>query len=200
MTVLSTLQLIYSLPFAIGLVLGIVGQRFYVHSRVAFLNKYRPKADGGPYHAGHISRMWIAGLATAGSLGYVLLSAELAHSESRSLSHRVEQCQAEMTESITSHLSALSQTVTIQERRSQLFQQFNVVETEWIDRLLTPPARLQGVSVSDQRWQDWVYDVTRIHTDRIAEINRQVGRLNERQRQLDRERLDHPLHAPGCQQ
>lgn len=192
------LELVYSLPFFLGLIIGICGQRCYVHARVYWLNKTRPRGDGNPHKASGISRVWAAGLVTAAVLGYVLLQSEQTHQETVGLAKDTQRCQAEFNTALRTRFLIGEQNDKLSREQRALFAEIDEVTGVWINRLINPPPQIAALAINDPRRQAWDLDVTRVYFERTTKIREQVAAVAAQQDGLVQERRDHPLPEPTC--
>lgn len=194
----AVLSIVWSLPFIIGMVVGIVGQRLYCRAKARWEDKHHPLPDGRHHVPPPINRVWIGGLIAAGCVAYVLSQAEQTHDDTVALSERTSQCQADLIASIDRgrDISAQNDALSIEQR--DLLAKSLDAGSEWVQRLLVLPPELADLDRTDPRVTQYGLDVTRAYYDRIGRYRARINEISDEQNKLAEERAQNNLPSPRC--
>lgn len=192
------LEVFYSLPFGLGLLLGVVGQRSYCYWRAWWLNKYRPNPDGTPHHAGGLSMSVLGGFVALAVVGYVLLQVSQTEDRYRQLADSVAACQIEFNDALLDRAKITGRNDELSRDQRNLLAELDELQGVWINRIITPPPEIAALDPTSPRRQAWNYDVTHVYADRSAKLRAKVADITEEQDRLAKERGDHPLPEPTC--
>lgn len=194
----NVLEIVWSLPFLLGITAGVLGYHCFAKARCRWRNKHRPRADGKPWRAPGVNRTVWGGLVAAGAVLYVLSQAQQAHDETVALSARTRTCQNALIASIVDNrkISAVNDDLSVRQR--DLFSLIDDAGAQWIDRLLNPPADIAALGPQDPRRQQYNIDATRHYFDRVGKYRAEVSKISEQQHVLAEERSKHLLPDPNC--
>ncbi len=190
--------IVFSMPFLVGMVAGVVAQRGYCWLVAWYQDRTHPLPEGKHRQPAPISRVWLAGIATFLVFGYILVQVNQTEESYRQLGRDVAACQKAYNE-VLSKRSAISQEndqLSIEQR--ELLARVDTAESVWIGQLINPPADIAELELDDPRRQSWNLDVTRVYVQRAERLNAMVEEITERQRELDAQRSANPLPAPTC--
>lgn len=195
---IDVLETIYSAPFLVGLLVGVIAERSYSHARARWMDRHHP-LDGCKHHTvSPISPMWVAGLVLAATLGYVLLQTNNTEERYRQLANNMESCQREFNSALAEQAAAMGQDNTLSRQQRKLLAERSQLESEWIESLIDPPPDIAKLPDIDPRRIAWAADVTRIYFGHAAALDKQIDAVSEQQVAMDAERRNHPLPDPTC--
>jgi hypothetical protein len=194
----AVLETIYSLPFLIGLLVGMGGQRAYCLIKARRADKRHPLPGGGHRRVGGISMTWVGGLVAVGVLGYVLLQVDQTETHYRQLGDEMRRCQIEFNTALRARAAITTENDQLSREQRDLLAESDEAESTWISRLINLPEDIASLTPDDPRRQDYGQTITRVYFERATKINLRITAISDRQRQLDQERLDHPLPEPTC--
>lgn len=194
----DALGIVFSLPFLIGMLVGVVAQRGYCWAVAKYQDHTNPLPRGQRHRPAAINRVWLAGIVTFVVFGYILVQVNQTEEKYRTLARDVAACQREFNEALSkrSAISTENDRLSIEQR--ELLAEVDTAEAGWINQLINPPSDIAALELDDPRRQAWNIDVTRVYVERTQQLNEQVSRIATRQRELDRERADNPLPTPTC--
>ena len=192
------LEIIYSAPFLVGLLVGVIAERSYSHARARWMDKHHPLGGRKHHHVAPISPMWIAGLVLAATLGYVLLQANNTEDRYRRLANDMATCQREFNTALAAQAAVMDEDNKLSRDQRKLLAERSQLESEWIEHLIEPPPDIAKLSDVDPRRIAWAADVTRIYFSHAAALDKQIDQVSEQQVVMDNERRDHPLPDPTC--
>ncbi|AYD82014.1 membrane protein [Mycobacterium phage Saguaro] len=195
----NVLSIVWSLPFLIGMVVGIVGQRLYYHLRARHEDKVNPLPDGRKRRVGGISSVWTGGMVAAFVLVYVLAQSQQTHDETVALAERTHQCQADLIASIERSRAISRENDELSMRQRDLLAELEELQAVWLGRIVNPePPEIAALDPNDPRRQSWAIDVTRVYQERSRTLRDEVASITERQAQLAKERAANELPGPRC--
>lgn len=192
------LNTIYSWPFWIGSACSMILWKLYCRQKARWLDRYHPLPNGAKHYVSHINRLWIAGLAMALSIGYILLTAQLAHDQTVALAHRVARCEAENYRQTKANIDLNAQNDVITRKQLELQRQYDRDTSEFWKSLLAPPGDLAHQSTDSPARQAWGMQVGALYQAQIDDLGTQFDGLVNQRKQLDYERAQHPLPEATC--
>lgn len=192
------LGMIYSIPFAVGLIIGLVAQRLVVWWRCCWLNKNRPRDNGRPHTVPSLSRVWCAGAVAVGVLGYILLQVGQTEGRYEHLAASVAACNRELIAAQKARSDLAAENDRLSREQRALLAESDEASNAWINRIVNPPPDIVGLELNDPRRQQWSLDVTRVYFERAGKINEKIYAIAVEQQKLDLTRAAHPLPEPTC--
>lgn len=195
---IHALSVIYSLPFVVGALIGILGQRLYCLSRARWLDRQHPLSDGRQHDPGGLNRVWLAGLVTAIVFGYVLLQTEQTHLDTVALSDKTRACQIEFNKALKDRAAITSKNDELSVRQRELLSQLNDASGTWINRLLNPPEDIARLDMNNPRRVAWNVDVTRTYYEWATKLRAETVAIRKEQTQVLAQRNANPYPEPTC--
>lgn len=195
----AVLELVYSFPFAAGLVAGVVGQRVYCHLVALYADRVHPLPNGKHRRVGAISRQWVGGLIAVLCVGYVLFQSQQTHDQTVALSQATRACQADLIRSIERGRSISAENDKLSVEQRDLLALLDEAGGIWINRLINPPEAIAKLEPDDPRRQAWGIDVTRVYYERATKLRERVNQIRVEQFRLAEERLRNELPPPNCE-
>ncbi|QPX62132.1 membrane protein [Mycobacterium phage Indlovu] len=197
----NVLNIVWSLPFLIGMAVGIAGQRLYCRMRARHDDRVHPLPDGKKRDPGGINRMWIGGLIAAACVLYVLSQAQQTHDDTVRLSETTRQCQNDLIASIQRGREIQAENDDLSVRQRDLFADLEELQGVWLTRLVQPDnPEIAALDQNDPRRQHWAIDVTIVYNERAAKLRKEVRDITVRQAELAEQRTKNPLPSPRCGQ
>lgn len=194
----DVLEIIYSAPFLVGLLIGVIAERSYSHARARWMDRHHPLEGCKHRTVAPISPMWVAGLVLAATLGYVLLQTNNTEERYRQLANNMEICQREFNTALAAQAAVMDQDNTLSRQQRKLLAERSQLESEWIEHLIEPPPNIAKLPGIDPRRIAWAADVTRIYFGHAAALDKQIDAVSEQHVAMDTERRTHPLPDPTC--
>ncbi|AKF14280.1 hypothetical protein SEA_VINCENZO_18 [Mycobacterium phage Vincenzo] len=194
----AVLELVYSFPFATGLVVGVVGQRAYAHGVAKYQDVHHPLPSGRHRKVPGISRVWVAGLVLLATLGYVLLQTGQTEAKYRGLARSMYDCQREFNQALKARSQITTENDRISTQQRDLFTALDEAAGTLVDRQLNPPADIAALPMDSPRRLAWNEDVARVYYQRTSKLRGQIADLRAEQTRLQHERAAHPLPEPTC--
>ena len=194
----TLLDLLYSLPFSIGMVMGVVMMKAYKRVQCHYADAHRPLPGGRHRHPPSISRVWIGGLLTVAVLGYVILQVNTTEQRYKSLSEDVRHCQVEFQQALVARAKITTENDALLRQRVDLLQEYGRATSTWLGQLVAPPSDLADLAASDPKVGVWMAAVTRVYSDRANRITAHMDAIGNRLEQLEQDRLAHPLPSATC--
>ncbi|AER48932.1 hypothetical protein CM14_gp18 [Mycobacterium phage Acadian] len=194
----SVLSLLYSMPFAIGLLAGIAGMKVFQHAQCRIADAHHPLPGGRHRHPAPISRVWLGGFLTVAVLGYVLLQVTQTEEHYKSLSQDVRRCQVEFQQAITARSKITSENDAIFRHRGDLMQEYGRATSLWLSQLVNLPPDIAELPQNDPRVIAWGQAVTQVYSEHAARINEKLDADSKRLDQLEQDRREHPLPQATC--
>ena len=195
---IAVLEIIYSTPFIVGLLVGVIAERSYSHARARWLDKRYPLSGRQHHLVAPISSMWIAGLVLTATLGYVLLQTNITETRYLRLVGDMEWCQHEFNSALAAQAAVMDEDNKLSRDQRKLLAERSQLESEWIEHLIEPPPDIAKLSDIDPRRIAWAADVTRIYFSHAAALDKQIDQVSEQHVIMDTERRNHPLPDPTC--
>jgi len=179
---MTALDIVYSLPFLLGALVGLVLDRIIKCAEAKWLDKHDPLPDGKAHKPAGYSRTYVAALLAAMTLGYVLLTMIRTENNYEGLAQELADCQA---------INAQNDRLSREQR--DLFLDLNEAETSWLTRLVAPDSpEIAALDQNDPRREAWAIDVTIVYNERAGKLNEQIRAISDRQRALEAERAASP--------
>jgi hypothetical protein len=194
----NVLELIYSIPFLAGGLVGALGMKLYQRAVCRHLDKTHPLPSGERRRIPGLSRTWLGGLLTFAVLGYVLLQVNQTEAHYRQLGDEMRHCQIEFNAALNARAAITTENDELSRQQRDLLAESDEAESIWIDRLINLPEDIAGLPSTDDRVQQWGKAVTRVYFERIGHINAKITAISDRQQQLEQDRRNHPLPEPSC--
>lgn len=192
------LSLLYSLPFAIGLVVGIAGMKVYQHAQCKIADAHHPLPGGRRRHPAPISRVWVGGFLTIAVLGYVLLQVGQIEQRYKGLADNVQRCQVEFQQALVARSRITTENDQLSRQRQDLLQEYGRATSLWLSQLVNLPEDIADLPATDPRSIAWGQAVTRVYSEHALRINSKLNDIGKRQEQLEQDRRDHPLPQATC--
>lgn len=195
----NVLSIVWSLPFIVGLFVGIVGQRSWCYLKARHDDKVDPLPNGEKRRPGGISRVWLGGLIVAGVMVYILAQGQQTHDDTVALADKTAQCQRDLIASILRGREISQENDELSVKQRDLFAQLEELQGVWLTRLVAPddPA-IAELDNNDPRREHWAIDATIIYNERAAKLRAEVAKIAERQRELADAREKNELPDPRC--
>lgn len=192
------LELIYSFPFATGLLVGVAAQRVYSHAVVKYQDAHHPLPSGRRRYVPGISRVWLAGLLLLATLGYVLLQTGQTEAKYRGLARNMYDCQREFNQALKDRSRTTTENDRISMEQRDLFTALDDAAGTLVNRQLNPPPEIAALPMDSARRLAWNEDVARVYYERTMKVRGQIAALRDEQTRLQQERAAHPLPEPTC--
>ncbi|APQ42279.1 hypothetical protein PBI_RICH_18 [Mycobacterium phage Rich] len=194
----SVLSLLYSLPFIIGLAVGITGMKVYQHVQCKIADSHHPLPGGRRRHPAPISRVWLGGFLTLAVLGYVLLLVSNTEERYKTLSEDVRRCQIEFQQALVDRSRITGENDAIFRQRGDLMQEYGRATSLWLSQLVNLPPDIAELPQNDPRVIAWGQAVTQVYSQHTARINAKLDAASKRLEELEQDRHDHPLPQATC--
>lgn len=194
----AVLETIYSLPFAVGALIGAIVMRLYQKAQCRLADKRHPLPGGRKHRVPGVSTVWVGGLITVLVLGYVLLLVAQTEQHYKSLASEMRRCQIEFQTALIARSRITTENDQLSREQRDLLAESDQAESVWIDRLINLPSNIKELPQDDPRVTSYGQTVTRIYFERIGRINSRITEIDQRQAELDRDRTAHPLPEPSC--
>ena len=187
-----------SWSFFVGQVLGFAASRAWQLVKVCRLDKRRPLPDGkrrSKWRAVSVDPRWMAGAIAVAFLGWSVLQTnananenERIAGEAAATSQRTNDCFGRLIEAIVDsrkvtaandRIGADSDRLSKEER--QLLVDLARYQSEWLGRILDPPAEVKALEPGSPVRERYNLDVTRGFFNRAGEANRRVEAIHREQ-------------------
>lgn len=192
------LDQIYSWPCLIGAVLGLILQRLWRYAEAEYGNRHHPLPDGRKYYAAGLNMVWVAALVGFLTVGYVLLAATKAQSDTVALRDRLTSCQAEFQDALTLRANIAAQDSDLGNQISDLRVQQDDAMAQMMDRILNPPPDIAKLDVNNPRRLAWKTDVQIVWQDWTGKIRTHITGLTDQRKALAAQRAAHPIPELHC--
>ena len=201
---------LWSWSFLAGLVAGFVLNRSIALAHTCWLDRHRPLANGrkrSKWKALSFDRRWLVGLMAVAFLGWSVITTSQNATDVTNLSKRTADCQARLIVAITDsrkvtaeneRISADNDRLSKEER--QLLADLARYQSEWLGRILDPPADVKALERGSPIRERYNLDVTRGFFNRAGEINRRIDSIHRERAATERDRpTNRPaLPDPSC--
>lgn len=195
----AVLDIVWSIPFIIGMFVGIIGQRLYCRMAARHADKVDPLPDGSKREPGGISRVWLGGLIAAATLVYILSQGQQTHDDTVALAQRTANCQADLIRSIARGREIGDENDALSVQQRELFAQLEELQGVWLTRLVAPDnAEIAALDQNNPRREAWAIDATIIYNERAAKLRADVRKIADRQAELASQRKMNELPSPRC--
>lgn len=179
---MTALDIVYSLPFLLGAIVGLVLDRIIKCAEAKWLDKHRPNPDGTKHRPAGYSRTYVAGLAAAMVLGYVMLTMIRTEERYENLAQEVSDC---------AQIAAQNDDLSM--RMREWFLKRDETESAWLKRLVAPDdPEIATLKLDDPRRQEWGRVVSIIYNEEAAKINAEIRAIQDEQNRLVAERQAKP--------
>jgi hypothetical protein len=192
------LDMIYSIPFFSGAVIGLIFQRGWNRYKAHWEDVHHPNPDGTCHYPDQISRVWLAGLVLALSLGYVLMTAQVTHDQTIALTKRVAQCWQESYQSTRAQIKLNAENDLISRQQQELQRNYDRATSDWLKALVNPPGTLSTMDPNGPERRAWGLQITAEYQGKLDDLGKQSDSLVQRRNALDIERAQHPLPESTC--
>lgn len=192
------LDTLYSWPFWIGAVCGLVTWKLYCRQKARWLDRHYPLPGGEKHYVSHINRLWIAGLAMGLSIGYILLTAQKTHDQTVGLAHSVAHCWTESFQSTKAQIDLNAQNDGISRQQQNLQREYDRATSEWLKALVNPPGDLVDEDTNSPARKAWGLEATANYQLKLNDLGTQFDNLVNQRKTLDAERAQHPLPESTC--
>lgn len=196
--VIYILETIYSGPFLIGAACGAALWMLYCRQKARYLDRHNPLPGGRRRAIARMSRQWIAGLAAALSLGWVLLATDRAETNTTKLNAEVTRCWTETYLQIKTQVQINAENDAIVRKQQELQRDYDRATSDWLKALIQPPGILADLPTTDQRRQQYGIDITARYQLRLNDLGAQADDLTAQRDALDKQREAHPLPEARC--
>lgn len=194
----GVLDIVYSLPFVAGMVVGIAGMRFYQWLKCRWEDRHNPLPGGAHHRPAGINRVYLAGLLVLAVVGYILLQTGQTERHYKSLAASVAQCQREFNGALKARSEISNQNDKLSIEQRELLAKSLDAQAEWINRLLILPPDLADLPRTDTRVEQYGLDVTRVFFDRVGKYQKRINEITAEQASLIAQRQANPLPEPNC--
>lgn len=194
----SVLEVLYSLPFVAGLVVGIVGMRVYQWLQCRHQDRVHPLPGGGHRHPAKINRVYLAGLLVLAVTGYVLLQTGQTERHYKSLAQNVAECQREFNAALRQRAEISTQNDALSIEQRDLLAKSLDAGSEWVNKLIILPPDLADLPRTSPRVEQYGIDVTRAYYERIGKYRTRINEISAEQQRLADQRAANPLPQPNC--
>lgn len=194
------LEVVYSLPFAAGMVVGILGQRLYCWLKARHEDRVHPLPNGQHRHIPSINRVYLAGLLVAAIVGYILVQVGQTEAHYKDLASSVSACQREFNEALTKRAAITAKNDELSIRQRALLAELDELQGVWLGRLINPPDDIADLDPSHPRRQQYGIDVSRVYFERANGLRAEVRAITAEQEGLAEQRSRNPLPEPRCGQ
>ncbi|AHN84132.1 hypothetical protein SEA_HAMISH_17 [Mycobacterium phage Hamish] len=194
----SVLEVVYSLPFAVGLLCGILGQRAYCYGRAWYKDRNDPLPNGRHRTVAGISKVWVGGLIAVGSLGYVLYQAEAARLDTVSLAEHTQECTSDLIASVSRGRQISTENDRLSIAHRDKLTELAQVQSVWLGRILDPPPHIAAMPADDPRRDGYFKTITQFYKVRTDELRADIDKIREEQAKLIGDRERNPLPDPRC--
>lgn len=195
---------LWSWSFLAGLVAGFVLNRSIALAHTCWLDRHRPLPDGrkrSKWKALSFDRRWLVALLAVAFLGWSVITTSQNASDVTNLAKRTADCQAALIVAITDsrkvtatneRISAENDELPKEERR--LLADLARYQSEWLGRILDPPAEVKVLERGSPVRERYNLDVTRGFFNRAGEIIRRIDTIHAEQ---DQNEWDRPTSRPA---
>lgn len=195
---LKMLEMIYSLPCLIGAVGWQIIWKLSLHSRARWLDVHHPLPDGQKHCVERMSRVWLAGLCAAFSVGYVLLATARAEEHTHELNRAVVHCWSESYQNTVAQIEINRQNDLVTRKQQDLQRQFDIDTSNWLKKLVSPPGDLASQPTNSPARQQYGIQVTTVYQAELDDLGRQFDDQVKQRESLDQQRKEHPLPEAKC--
>jgi hypothetical protein len=195
---LKVLETIYSLPFFYGALAGTVVWKAYCLAKARLLDRHNPLPDGQRHSTRRMSRQWLAGLAAALSLGYVLLVTARSEEHTHQLNREVERCWAESYRNTNAQIEINQQNDIITRQQLELQREYDRDTSQFWKSLVSPPGDLAHQDVNSPARQDWGLQLSVKYQAQIDQLGAQFDDLVNQRHDLDVKRENNKLPETTC--
>lgn len=194
----SILELVYSLPFVAGAVVGVIVMRTVQFMQARAADRRDPLPDGCKRKVPRIGVTWLGGLLSLAVLGYVLLQVDTTERHYRELGSEVRRCQIEFNSALVARSKITTENDQLSREQRSLLADAADAQNLWISRIINLPPDIADLPDGDPRVTQYGRTVTRVYFERFSKILIRVREIDKRQLELDQERAAHPLPEPSC--
>jgi hypothetical protein len=192
---LAFLNTIYSVPFITGLLFGLLGERLLEQIRARYEDRHHPYKDGHHHRVGGLSRIWVAGLITALVIGYVIMLAQKTNDDTLRLSRHITRCNAQIYDAIKDRSLINAEDIQLEHDHDNLTDQLDAAQSEWLHRLLNPPADAKtDLGARDK----WIASITNDYIEKATDLREKIVLVETREDQIATDRRNHPLPDMDC--
>ena len=192
---LHFLNIIYNWSTLVGAIVGFTLQRLECRARAKWDDKHHPLPGGEKHAVPGISHTWIAGLAFVLSIGYILLSAEKARDYSVRLNAEMAICWNENYNIAKKRAEINDKDAALANELSGYRDELEQARTDYTVALTTAPP---FISKDADRRVQYLYDITKVYAAQQSRIMTKIKDVENRKKQLDQDRRDHPLPEATC--
>lgn len=195
----------------VGFVLGFITSRVWQVVKVCRLDKARPLPDGRHrpkcWQAIAIDPRYAAGAIAVVFLVWSVVQTQANADENKALSARTQACQARLITAITDSRKVTATNERISAENDELPKEVRELladlaryQSEWLGRILDPPAEVKVLERGSPVRERYNLDVTRGFFNRAGEIIRRIDTIRAEQDQNERDRpTSRPaLPDPSC--
>ncbi|UXE04392.1 membrane protein [Mycobacterium phage Funsized] len=194
----NAINILWSLPFGIGLIAGAVAMRLYLHLKCRWQNKHHPNPDGTPHKVPPLARQWLGGLIAVAVVVYVLAQGQQTHDRGVALTERFGRCTSDLIVAIDSRGSISAGRDDLSEEQRHIFGEILAATDRLINGVISPPPEIAATPPGSTQRAEWVQRVRADYDTavnpllaRSAEIDNQVAALRMAREQSQ-------LPSPRC--
>lgn len=193
----SALQVVYSLPFLGGAVVGALTMKVYQWQHCRALDRTHPLPGGTPRKVPGISQQFWGGLIALLVVGYVFLQVGETEARYVRLADAVANCQADLIESIKSSRELNDRRDNLSEEQRALGLLIDNATAKLVTAVLAPPEDIrrlppEGRSIWFAGQQSIYIETTAPWRIRSEQIEVEVRQIKDARRPLPDPRCAHP--------
>jgi len=192
---LHLLGIIYNWSTLVGAIVGLTLQRLECRAKAKWDDKRHPLPGGEKHAVPGISHRWIASTVFVLAIGYVLFSAEKARDYSIRLNNEVVKCWAENYNLAKKRAEINDKDASLANELSEYRDELEQARTDYTVALTTAPP---FISKDADRRVQYLYDITKVYAAQQSRIMTKIKDVENRKKQLDQDRRDHPLPEATC--
>jgi hypothetical protein len=196
--ILTLLEHVYSWPFFCGAVAGSVLWKLYCRTKAHYEDRHHPLPDGQKHTQARMSRVWLAGLSAALSLGYVLLITGHIEERTERLNTAVARCWSESYKSAKAQIDLNAQNDGISRQQQSLQREYDEETSSWLKDIIHPPGELSEQPTNSPERQAYNLARTLEYQGKLDNLGHQFDDLVNKRKVLDEQRAMHPLPEATC--
>lgn len=178
---------IYSRPFLIGAVIGLVSMRAIAAMRVRFATH-----SDGKFSFQHVlppmDKRSVAVVMVMAMVGYCTLQNDRSHHRLTELENRIDKCWTEAYEAVKERAGYQAQDRDLFRQRWDIENQIDNAGEDLVRMMVEAPP---GVRADTDRYTAWVNDIAAIYSSRVKELQAQMSDLRKTEEKFAIDRLDH---------
>jgi hypothetical protein len=196
--ILNILEDIYSWPFFFGALAGSILWKLYCRTKAHYEDVHHPLPNGQRHTQARMSRVWLAGLSAALSLGYVLLITGHIEERTATLNRNVTTCWHETYLQLKAQVEINAENDGISRQQQAIQREYDEDTAAWLKDLVNPPNGLAEQPTNSPERQAYNLSRTLEYQANLDDLGHQFDDLVNQRKVLDKQRAAHPLPEAKC--